>query len=283
MPNGERGVAARGPAACCGAPQHPQISGMTQSGTDMATTAPDVPALAIEGLGHSFGKRKALDGVSLTLRPGEFCVLLGPNGAGKTTLFALATRLYHGRQGAIRIHGHDLKRNPSAALKRVGAVFQQPALDLDLSIEQNLHYHAALHGIARREAAARIDSELDKVELASRHADKVRELSAGQRRRVEIARALLHRPSLLLLDEPTVGLDIASRHQIYGQVRALCRERAVAALWATHLIDEAERDAKVIVLHEGKVRARGTPDEIVAAAGAGSLRDAFLGLTARAA
>ncbi len=239
-------------------------------------------ALSIAGLGHAFGKRTVLHDVSLTLRPGEFAVLLGLNGAGKTTLFSLATRLYHGRCGTICIYGHDLRRNPPEALRHVGVVFQQPTLDLDLSIEQNLHYHAALHGIGRRDAAARIVLELDKVEMSARRADKVRELSSGQRRRVEIARALLHRPSLLLLDEPTVGLDVASRHYIHAHVRSLCRERNVAALWATHLVDEAESDATVIVLHEGRVLARGTAREVVAAAGAPSLRDAFLGLTARA-
>src|SRR6516225_8554801 len=215
------------------------------------------PAFAVEGLGHRFGPRRVLKDVSFSVAPGDFTVLLGLNGAGKTTLFALATRLYAQAEGVIRIFGMDIRERALDCLRLMGVVFQQPTLDLDLSLEQNLYYHCALHGLSRREAAGRIAAELDRVGLQEERRDKVRRLSGGQRRRIEIARALLHRPPLLLLDEPTVGLDISSRQFLLDHVRHLCREEGLAALWATHLIDEVDADGKVIVLHRGRVLAQG--------------------------
>jgi ABC-2 type transport system ATP-binding protein len=232
-------------------------------------------ALSVERVSHAFGTRKVLDEVGFTIGAGEFTILLGPNGAGKTTLFALLTRLYHGGSGRITVLGFDLRRDPSAALARIGVVFQQPTLDLDLTVEQNLYYHAALYGIARRVAAPRIAAELDRVGMSDRRHDRARELSGGQRRRVELARALIHEPSLLLLDEPTVGLDIESRQMLLDHVRLLCAERRLAVLWATHLIDEASAESKVIVLHRGKVRAEGSIGAILGATGRDSLRAAF--------
>src|SRR5207248_6607755 len=155
----------------------------------MSTT----PALAVEGLGHRFGPRRVLKDVSFSVAPGDFTVLLGLNGAGKTTLFSLATRLYAQAEGTIRIFGMDIRERASECLRQMGIVFQQPTLDLDLSVEQNLYYHAALHGLSRRDAAQRIVVEVERVGLAEQRREKVRRLSGGQRRRVEIARALLHR------------------------------------------------------------------------------------------
>jgi ABC-2 type transport system ATP-binding protein len=245
------------------------------------TEAPSVkPALAVNGLSHSFGPRKVLDDVAFEVRPGEFTVLLGPNGAGKTTLFSLVTRLYDHRSGSIRIFGRELKTDPSAALARMGVVFQQPTLDLDLSVEQNLSYHAALHGLSRRDGAARIARTLDRIGLADRRREKARRLSGGQRRRVEIGRALLHGPDLLLLDEPTVGLDVPSRQFLIDHVRTLCRGEGLAALWATHLLDEVDEAARIVVLHRGRIVARGTADDVRAqAGGAPDLRAAFDVLT----
>jgi ABC-2 type transport system ATP-binding protein len=240
-----------------------------------ATTA----ALAVAKVSHAFGEREALRDVSLTINPGERVALLGLNGAGKTTLFSLITRLYDHKSGSIRIFGFEIKETPSPALRRIGVVFQQPTLDLDLTVAQNLFYHSALHGLPRRLAAERIAHEVERVDLADRLRDKVRALSGGQRRRVEIARALLHRPQLLLLDEPTVGLDIASRQFLLDHVRRLCREEGLAALWATHLIDEVDADGHVIVLHRGKIRAQGMVGEVTAAAQAPSIRAAFDALT----
>jgi len=236
-------------------------------------------ALAIRGLSHWFGRRQALKEVSLRIEPGEFTVLLGLNGAGKTTLFSLATRLYDHRSGSIEVFGQPIRTHPSLGLARIGVVFQLPTLDLDLTVEQNLYYHAALHGLSRRVVAGRIARELERVGLGDRRREKVRQLSGGQRRRVEIARALLHEPSLLLLDEPTVGLDIASRQFLLDHVWRLCREQGLAVLWATHLIDEATDHARVVVLHEGRVLAEGPVPAVIAAAEASTMRAAFERLT----
>jgi ABC-2 type transport system ATP-binding protein len=235
----------------------------------------DVPALAVSRVSHSFGPRKALDAVSFAIAPGDFTALLGLNGAGKTTLFALITGLYHSRDGAIAVYGADMRTDHLKALARIGAVFQQSTLDLDLTVEQNMFYHAALHGMAGRVAGPRIAAELERIGLGDRRRDRARQLSGGQRRRVELARALIHEPALLLLDEPTVGLDIESRQFLLDHVRGLCAERGMAVLWATHLIDEADDRARVVVLHKGRVLAAGDVPAVVRAAGAADLRAAF--------
>ena len=234
-----------------------------------------VAALSIQGLGHRFGPRQVLKNVTFSVSPGDFTVLLGLNGAGKTTLFSLATRLYAQAEGTIRVFGMDIRERMLECLRQMGIVFQQPTLDLDLSVDQNLFYHCALHGLPHREAADRIAAEVERVGLSEQRRDKVRQLSSGQRRRVEIARALLHQPRLLLLDEPTVGLDIASRQFMLDHVRRLCREEGLAALWATHLIDEVGEGAKVVVLHKGEVRADGGAAELLGVTRAPSMRAAF--------
>jgi ABC-2 type transport system ATP-binding protein len=237
--------------------------------------------LSIAGLSHAFGKRAVLRDVSLAIHPGDFTVLLGRNGAGKTTLFALITRLYSARQGRIAVFGHDVERAPLAALAHLGVVFQQPTLDLDLTVEQNLFYHAALHGLSRAAARGPIDAELTRIGLEACRHDRVRALSGGQRRRVELARALVHKPSLLLLDEPTVGLDMESRQFLLRHVRALCAGSGIGVLWATHLIDEAGADARIIVLHEGRILADANAATL--APHGGTLQDAFESLTRHAA
>ena len=232
-------------------------------------------ALDVRNVSHSFGERKALDNVSFTIGAGDFTVLLGLNGAGKTTLFALVTGLYHSGDGSISVYGADLRKHYLKALAKIGAVFQQSTLDLDLTVEQNMFYHAALHGIAKSVAAPRVTAELERIGLNDRRKERARALSGGQRRRVELARALIHNPSLLLLDEPTVGLDIESRQFLLDHVRKLCAERGMAVLWATHLIDEADANAKVVVLHKGKILAAGSATGVIAASGETSLRGAF--------
>lgn len=238
-----------------------------------------LPALGIEGVNHAFGRRTALENVSLTVPVGSFTALLGLNGAGKTTLFSLITRLYANTSGAIHVLGHDVRRQPAAALARLGAVFQARTLDLDLTVRQNMLYHASLHGIGFAEARRRSDLLLARVGLETRVRDKVRTLSGGQMRRVEIARALLHRPELLLLDEPTVGLDIESRRSLIAEVRRLVGEDQLGVLWATHLIDEIASGDRVVVLHHGRVLAEGTAVELLARAGTADLSTAFLSLT----
>ncbi|MFL5097313.1 MAG: ABC transporter ATP-binding protein [Xanthobacteraceae bacterium] len=235
-------------------------------------------ALSVERLSHAYGPRQALNDVTFSIEPATFTVLLGLNGAGKSTLFSLVTRLYGTQRGAIRIFGHDVARVPGEALRLIGVVFQPRTLDLDLSVKQNLTYHAALHGIGAREARTRSDHVLARVGLADRADDKVRDLSGGQMRRTEIARALLHRPRLLLLDEATVGLDIKSRADLLDHVRGLVAEERVCVLWATHLIDEVAATDDVIVLHQGRLLAHGAVSRVVADTKVPDIRAAFAAL-----
>ncbi len=236
-------------------------------------------ALKVSGVSHAFGKRVALDNVSLSVRRGQYCALLGLNGAGKTTLFSLVTRLYDNVSGSIGIFDFDVRRQPVKALQHLGVVFQNRTVDSDLTVLQNLTYHAALHGMSRAEGRERGMAELDRLGLADRANEKIRNLSGGQARRVEIARALVHKPSLLLLDEPTIGLDIGSRQDIQDHVRRLMVEDGLGVLWATHLMDEVQEGDDIVILHEGKVRASGQVGDVLAKAGAASVKDAFTKLT----
>ena len=233
--------------------------------------------LAVQGIAKSFGAARALDGVSLALKSGEFVALLGPNGAGKTTLFQILTGLFSADAGSVRILGYDIRVEPVAALAHFGIVFQQPTLDLDLGVAANLRFHARLHGL--KDSATAIAVELDRFGLAGRAEDKARALSGGMRRRLELARALLHRPRLLLMDEPTVGLDPAAREDLLARVLALRAQGTIGVLWATHLVEEAERADQIVVLDAGRILKIGTPAEIVRGTGAESLVRAFLALT----
>jgi ABC-2 type transport system ATP-binding protein len=236
-------------------------------------------ALEVDRVSHAYGARLALDDVSFSVAPGSFTVLLGLNGAGKSTLFSVITHLYAPRAGAVRIFGHDVARESGAALSRLGVVFQQRTLDPDLSVDQNLAYHGALQGMRRGERRERQKILLERVGLADRARDKARHLSGGQMRRIEVARALLHEPKLILLDEPTAGLDIKARADILAIVRDLTRDDGVGVLWTTHLVDELQPGDHVVVLHKGKLRADATSAEIVARNGASGIGDAFTKLT----
>lgn len=236
-------------------------------------------ALDIEDLSFSYSGKKALDHVGFMIQSGECTLLLGPNGAGKSTLFALITRLYDARSGRIELCGFDIKKQTGKALARLGVVFQQSTLDMDLTVMQNLGYHAALHGMGRKLAKQRIQQELERLNMYARRFEKIRQLNGGHRRRVEIARALLHRPSLLLLDEPTVGLDVPSRQDIVEYVHRLVKDENIAVLWASHLIDEIYPDDRLIILHKGQIKATGSVDEVLQQTGAATIKDAFYALT----
>jgi ABC-2 type transport system ATP-binding protein len=229
----------------------------------------------------SYGPRKALKGVSLAVQPGEFVALLGPNGAGKSTLFQLLSGLFTADSGQIRVCGQDMADSPIPALAQLGVVFQQATLDLDLTVAANLRFHARLHGIGGKQARERIDTELTRLGLIERAGDSCRALSGGNRRKVELARALLHTPGVLLMDEATVGLDPESRQSLLTYVRELCQTRNMAVLWATHLVDEAADADHVFVLEQGQLLASGTPADIQQNQGCASLLEAFLQLTGR--
>ncbi len=230
-------------------------------------------------LSFRYGDKPVLREVSFVLTSGRFHALLGPNGAGKSTLFGLLTRLLALQQGELLLAGQSLKKQPAEAMRQIGVVFQQNALDLDLTVRQNLQYHAALHGLSRKEARLRGDRELERFSLLERANDAVRQLNGGHRRRVEIARALLHNPSLLLLDEPTVGLDVASRKALNDYVRTLCEEDGLTVLWATHLIEEVREDDRVLILHQGQLLADGNGQAICEAEGTRNLAETFHSLT----
>lgn len=236
-------------------------------------------ALQVEQLSFAYGKKQALKMVNVDVPTGTCCMLLGPNGAGKSTLFALITRLYDTREGAIKLCGYDVKRNHLQALSQLGVVFQQPTLDMDLTVMQNLRYHAALHGIGRMQASQRIQEELERLDMYERRKEQVRKLNGGHKRRVEIARALLHEPRLLLLDEPTVGLDMPSRKAIVEHVHAMAEEKQLAVLWATHLIDEVYDNDHLVVIHRGQVRAAGSVTEVLQTTAAESVQVAYDTLT----
>ena len=235
--------------------------------------------LNIESLSKSYGLIKALNEVSFSLAEGEYTSLLGPNGAGKTTLFQILTGLFVSEKGNVLINNYDMRNNAIKALAHIGVVFQQITLDMDLTVMENLKFHSNLHGINDKEFKKRVIVELEQVNLANRINDKVRSLSGGQKRRVELARSLLHRPKLLLLDEPTVGLDPQSRRDLLDYVIKLKEERKMAVLWATHLVDEAEKSDTVIVLNKGEIIKKDTPQNITKEYNKDTLHDAFVSLT----
>lgn len=202
--------------------------------------------------------------------------LLGPNGAGKSTLLQLLTGLFSPDQGRIEVLGHDLRQHASRALAGLGVVFQQSALDLDLSVRANLLFHTDLHGLPRAVARERIQDGLALMGLTEQIDAVTRGLSGGTRRKVELVRALLHQPRVLLMDEATVGLDPASRQQLLTAVRSLTAQRQVGVLWATHLIEEIKVADRLLLLHRGAVRFDGSIDTFMAQADGDDLHEEVL-------
>jgi ABC-2 type transport system ATP-binding protein len=237
--------------------------------------------LSIKSLSKSYGSLKALNDVSFSLSEGEYASLLGPNGAGKTTLFQILTGLFVSDQGDALVHNYNMRNQAINALAHIGVVFQQITLDMDLTVIENLKFHSNLHGINDKEFNERALIELEQVSLSDKINDKVRALSGGQKRRVELARSLLHKPKLLLLDEPTVGLDPQSRRDLLEYIMKIKEERKMAVLWATHLVDEAEKSDTVIILNKGKIIKNNTPTNITKEHDTETLHDAFVSLTAQ--
>ena len=234
--------------------------------------------LAVESVSKYYGTLCAVHQVSFQLGSG-FHALLGPNGAGKSTLFQLLTGLFAPDQGDIALHGVSIRQNLTQALAQMGVVFQQPALDLDLSVQANLDFYGRLHGMSKADIRAHSATELAQLELSEVAQRPCRTLSGGNRRKVELARALLTNPKLLLMDEATVGLDPASRASLLAYVHRLCAKQGLSVLWATHLIDEAEQADQVLVMHKGKLLAQAAPAELISQTSATSLLESFLRLS----
>ncbi len=213
-------------------------------------------------LGHNYGERRALDGVSLSIAAGEIFGLLGPNGGGKTTLFRILATLIRAARGSASIDGHDVVRDPHGVRRRLGVAFQSPSLDPVLTVHENLAHHGRLHGLARGDLGARIDELLAAFDLADRAGARVGTLSGGLARRADLARALLHRPPVVLLDEPTTGLDPRARLDLWRHLDLLRTQQGTAVLVTTHLMEDAERCDRLLLLDRGHVVAQDTPDAL---------------------
>ena len=230
--------------------------------------------LELKNIDFSYGKKQVLNNISFEINNGSFSVLLGLNGAGKSTIFSLVTRLQNLQVGEIIINDYPIK-NYSKALKDIGIVFQEPTLDLDLTVKQNLYYYGALKGLGFKETLKSIHEEIKRLELDNVLDTTVRNLNGGHRRRVEILRALIDKPKLLLLDEPTVGLDLKSRFDILDYVRDLVAREGLSVLWITHLFDEVDENDDITIIKAGKIIDKGIVKSIVAKHEKNNLVDTF--------
>jgi len=220
------------------------------------------PAVDVSGVSFVYGDKPALDEVSFQVAPAVLFGLLGPNGGGKTTLFKLLSTLLPLQQGTIRLLGRDVHRQPAAVRRLIGVTFQAPSLDRKLSVFENLACHARLYGLTGQSLTSRVTELLDRLGLSERSGDKVESLSGGLARRVEIAKGLLHSPRLLLLDEPSTGLDPGARLDLWRYLSSLRDESGVTVIVTTHLMEEAERCDDLALLDRGRIVARGSPAEL---------------------
>jgi len=241
------------------------VSSLQEQSVDVSSSA-DADIL-VENLSCSYAGKLALDGIDLSIPRGTSFALLGPNGAGKTTLLNILCTLNRNFEGRALVGGADVRRRPTAARRNIGVVFQDSSLDDRLSGWENLEFHGLVYGMPQRERRQRIDEVLALVELSDWRDAIVRSFSGGMRRRLEIARALLHNPKILFLDEPTVGLDAQTRQRIWEYLGQLQRERGLTVLITTHYIEEVETSDQVCIIHEGKILAEGSPQALKAAHG----------------
>lgn len=230
-----------------------------------------MPAVQIEQVEHRYGERIALAGVSFDVAEQEIFGLLGPNGSGKTTLFRVLSTLLPLQRGAARILGHDVAADPDGVRRQIGVTFQSPSLDGKLTVRENLVHQGHLYGISGRPLRSRCDEVLQQLGVADRSGDYAEKLSGGLKRRVEIAKCLMHAPRLLLLDEPSTGLDPGARHELWKTLQALRDEYGVTVLVTTHLMEEADRCTRLAILDQGKLIAQGRPDELRELVGGDSL------------
>jgi ABC-2 type transport system ATP-binding protein len=211
---------------------------------------------------HEYGARRALDGVSFDVGSGEIFALLGPNGGGKTTLFKVLSTAFHPTGGTAKIFGLDVRTQSDEVRRKIGVVFQSPSLDKKLTVLENLRYHGQLYGLRGSALKSRVDEMMERLAVTDRARNLVETLSGGLARRVELAKGLLHRPEVLILDEPSAGLDPGARRDLWLYLQKLRDKEGVTILVTTHLIDEADRSDRVLILNEGKVVALGTPGSL---------------------
>lgn len=231
----------------------------------------DSPAIEASRLVFHYGQRRALDDLSLSIQRGEIFVLLGPNGGGKTTLFRLLSTLIPLQQGTVNILGHDLGRQTAQVRAAIGVVFQAPSLDKKLTVAENLRHQGHLYGLSGPQLVARQAEMLARLGLTDRAGDRVETLSGGLRRRVELAKGMIHSPRLLLLDEPSTGLDPGARSDLWSYLRSLRDEQGVTIVLTTHLLEEADRADRIGILHQGRLVALDAPDALRATVGGDSI------------
>jgi ABC-2 type transport system ATP-binding protein len=218
--------------------------------------------IEVQNLTHRYGNRVALSHINFSVRPGEIFGLLGPNGGGKSTLFRILSTMMVPTEGTARLAGHDVQRDPAEVRRHVGVVFQTQSLDKSLTVAENLRSQGHLHGLSGAVLRERIEHAMQQLGLSDRRKDLVETLSGGLRRRVEIAKALLHKPQVLLMDEASTGLDPAARRDLSRHVETLRANEGVTILLTTHILEEADRCDRLVLLHQGNIVAQGTPDEL---------------------
>jgi ABC-2 type transport system ATP-binding protein len=237
----------------------------------------------VRNLTKRFGEVLAVDDVSFSVEAGEVFAFLGPNGAGKSTTIKMLTTLLEQTSGSIRLNGHDPRTEGDAVRRSFGIVFQDPSLDDELTAWENMEFHGVLYGLPREVRRRRIDELMELVDLKDRRGSLVKEFSGGMKRRLEIARGLLHHPPIIFLDEPTLGLDPQTRNHMWGYLQQLNRTEGTTVFFTTHYMEEADRVAgRIAVIDHGKIIATGTADALKQQTGAASLEDAFLELTGSA-
>lgn len=219
-------------------------------------------AITLETVTHRYGDRVALDSLSFDVRPGEIFGLLGPNGGGKTTLFKLLTTLMPVQQGELSVAGFDVRTQPDEVRQSIGVTFQAPSVDIKLTVRENIVYQGRLYGLSGSVLRERVAEQMERFQIADRANDIVQTLSGGLKRRVEIAKSLLHNPQVLLLDEPSTGLDPGARFDLWRALQSLRADAGVTVLVTTHLMEEAEKCDRLAILDHGRLAALGTPDEL---------------------
>ncbi len=228
-------------------------------------------AIVVSAVSHRYGSRTAVDGLSLSVASGEIFVFLGPNGSGKTTLFRVLSTLIPLQTGEITMLGYNLRNEAAAIRSRLGVVFQAPSLDKKLTVVENLHYQGKLYGLAGAPLRNRCEEMLSALGIADRAGDLTETLSGGMRRRVELAKGLLHRPQLLLLDEPSTGLDPGARSDLWKYLQQIRTTDGVTIVMTTHLLEEADRADRIAIMHEGRLAALDTPAALQASVGGDSI------------